>query len=261
MSAVRRLAEMTTVDAAEILQASGIAVIAVGATEQHGPHLALQTDARIAAEFAELLVGELGDLAVLCPPLPYGVSDHHLRFAGTISLSSDTFVALLMDVLRSLHAHGVRRVVIVNGHGGNIASLAEVSLRARTELRLPVASMMWARLAPDVVDAGSLGPERGHACESETSLALVLAPDIVRPERIPDPEFVTSFPAAARPPLGYVDIAADFADLTTNGVWGRPKAASREFGERILETAMARAVAFCRDFVDWQPSDQPEHRD
>lgn len=255
MSDALRLSELTTVEAAIAIQRCGIAILPVGAIEQHGPHLELQTDARIAAEFAERLAQELGDFALLCPALPYGISDHHQRFAGTVSLRASTFIDMLMDVLGSLKGHGIERVVIVNGHGGNMAALSILSSRARTELGLPVASMMWARLASEVTAEGAAGVERGHACESETSLALALAPGIVRTDLLPEPTFLDAVPRAARPPGALVDLAVDFADLTANGVWGRPGASTEEFGERILRTALTRAIRFCTEFGAWSPID------
>lgn len=250
MNPVVRLADLSTDEAATALVRAGVVLVPVGAIEQHGPHLSLETDARIADEFATRLAEQLGDAAVLCPLVPYGVSDHHRNFPGTVMVRASTFIDLLMDVLASLQRHGVTRVVFVNGHGGNGPALTIVSSRARTELDLPVASMMWARLASDTIAAGAAGEERGHACESETSLALVLAPDLVRTELLPEPGFRDVVPVLARPPRGYVDMSVDFGDLTSNGVWGRPRASSVEFGERILHTALERAVAFCREFAD-----------
>lgn len=254
MSGIVRLAELTTVEAAAAIARASVVLLPVGAVEQHGPHLSLETDARVAESFAERLAAELGSDAVLCPLVPYGVSDHHRSFAGTISLRASTFIDVVMDVLASLSLHGVERVVIVNGHGGNGPALSIISSRARTELGLAVASMMWARLASDTIAAGAAGDERGHGCESETSIAMVLAPDIVREHLLPDPEFRDVVPELARPPKGFVDLAVDFGDLTVNGVWGRPKAASTEFGERILATALGRATAFCRSFSEPPPA-------
>lgn len=246
---VVRLAELSTVEARDRLTRAGVAIVPVGAIEQHGPHLALETDARIADEFAARLAHELGDRAVLCPLIPYGISDHHQDFAGTITVRATTFIELVLDVVTSLRRNGLERVVIVNGHGGNMPALNIVSSRARTELGLPVATLMWARLASDVIADGAAGAERGHACESETSLAMALAPPLLRSDDLPEPEFLDLVPPDARPPRGFVDLSVAFGDLTANGVWGRPRASSPEFGERILSAALERAVRFTREFM------------
>src|SRR5205809_4622246 len=99
-------------------------VLPLGATEQHGTHLPVSVDTvvceRIATEAADLADG--GPFLV-APALPYGVSDHHLAFPGTLSLRSATFLAVLSDLLRSLSAWGARSVFAVNGHGGNDAAM------------------------------------------------------------------------------------------------------------------------------------------
>lgn len=243
-----RLAELTTDDASAAQQAAEVAILPVGAVEQHGPHLAVLTDARIAESFAARLAGELGADALLCPLQPYGLSEHHERFAGTLTLTPPTFVTVMLDLVASLKAQGFTKVVIVNGHGGNIDALSLVARRARSELGVLVASMMWAKLARDVCAAEASGPAYGHACELETSLAMVLAPEVVRPDRIRAPaERPQVDPLSA--PRGYVDIAIRFDELATDGVYGDPTNASRELGEQILTVALDRAVTFTRRFA------------
>src|SRR5262245_28053786 len=101
-----------------------LVLLAIGATEQHGPHLATGTDALIAATTCERAADAAADRArrplVVVPALPYGASDHHLPFGGTLSLAPETLLAVLGDLARSLAAQGGRRLVLVNGHGGNI---------------------------------------------------------------------------------------------------------------------------------------------
>lgn len=243
-----RLAELTTVDAEAAQGAARVAILPVGAVEQHGPHLALLTDARIAEAFADRLAGELGPAALLCPLIPYGLSEHHERFAGTITLTPPTFIAVMLDLIASLETQGFTKVIIVNGHGGNIEALTLVARRARSELGVLVGSMMWAILARDVCAEEASGTAYGHACELETSLAMVLAPELVKPERIAPP--------APRPagntmsgPRGYVDTAIRFDELTPDGVYGDPTKASPETGQRILATALQRAVDFAQQFI------------
>ncbi|NED96771.1 creatininase family protein [Phytoactinopolyspora alkaliphila] len=243
-----RLADLTTEDAQAAQRAAKVAVLPVGAVEQHGPHLTVLTDARIAEAFADRLGASLGGDAVVCPLLPYGLSEHHERFAGTLTLTPTTFIAVMLDLVATLKAQGFTRVVIVNGHGGNMEALTLVARRARSELDVLVASMMWAKLARDVCAEEAAGSAYGHACELETSLAMVLAPELVKAGRV-RPAGVRSDPHPLSAPHGYVDIAVRFDELTTDGVYGDPTKASREVGERILAAALERAVTFTRHFI------------
>lgn len=245
---VNRLVDMTTVDADVAVREARLAILPVGAIEQHGPHLALQTDARIAEAFASRLAAELGPVALLCPLVPYGISEHHARFAGTITVSPTTYMALLLDLVASLASQGLDRVVIVNGHGGNIEALSLVARQARSQMGVRVASMMWAKLAGDVCAEAASGSAYGHACETETSLAMALAPELVRTDRIAPPAPRPQLEPHSAPPRALVDVAVRFDELTTDGVYGDPTHASLELGERILSTALRRATEFCREF-------------
>jgi creatinine amidohydrolase len=249
MSAYHRLAALTTQQARGAQAQAHVAILPVGAIEQHGPHLSVATDARIAEEFAARLADALGRDALLCPLVPYGLSEHHEAFAGTVTLSPPAFISLMLDLVASLHRQGLPRVIIVNGHGGNIDALNLVVRRARTEVGVPVASVMWARLARDVCAEAAAGDAYGHACELETSVAMVLAPDCVRPERIRAPEPRPAAEPLSAPPAAYVDVAASFDELTTDGVYGDPTQASRELGERIVAVALERATAFATRFM------------
>lgn len=258
MSAIR-IADQTTEQTAEVMTRAKVAILPVGAVEQHGPHLSLLTDATIAEAFAESLADRLDEQAILFPLQPYGISEHHENFAGTVTLSPMTFIAVMVDLAASLKSQGFTRIVFVNGHGGNIDALSIASRRVRSELGVLAASVMWARLARDLCAELASGPRYGHACELETSVAMFLAPQLVHAERIQRPgqhREVDSLSA----PHGFVDVAPRFDDLTTDGVYGDPTAATADLGEQIVARALERAEAFCRRFIrdDWPHSGQYE---
>ena len=110
---------MTWRDAKAAFATARVAIVPVGSTEQHGPHLTLDTDSAIAEAFARKIGEALGDAAILCPTINLGMSEHHLAFAGTLTLRAPTLLGLIADVVESLAHHGLRRVLLVNGHGGN----------------------------------------------------------------------------------------------------------------------------------------------
>lgn len=175
-----RWAECTREELRAVLP-DGIVVLPIGATEQHGPHLATGTDALLSGtvtERAAMVASATSarDL-VLAPCLAFGASDHHLAFGGTLSLSSETMTAVLGDLGRSVVADGGRRLVIVNGHGGNrgVCHAAAAALSARHGLVVAIVHY-WELLAAP----GDGTPVPGHAGEFETSMVLAVRPELVR---------------------------------------------------------------------------------
>jgi creatinine amidohydrolase len=216
---VRHLAELTRGDARAAAHDGGIAVVAIGATEQHGDHLPLGTDFLLVdAVLDRALAGLDRDATtwVRLPTLPFGHSPHHL-FSAAISLGPATLSALLADVLLSLAETGFDRIVIVNGHGGN-DELVRLAVKAHT-LRTPgaaAAACSYWTLTADT-DPQALGAERsertpGHAGWFETSLLLATHPDLVADERPYEP---------ADPPALFEH--APFPTLTVerHGEWAR----------------------------------------
>lgn len=247
---MNELQKMTWKDAREVLGSARLGVIPTGSCEQHGPHMSLSTDIEIAGEFARRLTEDLGDLAFLCPGVPYGLSEHHMAFAGTITLRPDTFVALLSDLLESLRHWNIRRALFVNGHGGNIDALKIVARKARRDAGMVVGSVMWSQLAADAI-AERVGSQRyGHACEVETSVALVLAPECVFEDRIEEPQPVGPDDPLTDPPRAVADLPIGFAEWTRNGSLGDPRLSSEELGRGVVEVAYQRTLVFARQLAD-----------
>ncbi|CAN5747855.1 creatininase family protein [soil metagenome] len=250
------LAAMTWGDAEAAFSAAALAILPVGSIEQHGPHLALETDSAIAGGLAERLAGELGQEAILCPRLDYGLSEHHLSFAGTITLRPETYTRLILEIVESLAHHGLRRVLVINGHGGNIDALRLVSRIARRDLGCLVASIMWARIGSDEIAARVKSPGYGHACESETSVALAVAPSVVYPERIGSPGERHSVDPLTDPPGGTVDQTVLLHEWSEDGALGDPRLANEEDGRAIADVVAARSLEFARRFAR-QPLPEP----
>lgn len=245
------LSRLTSEEAAAALTRARLAVLPVGATEQHGRHMELCTDIAIAEAFARRLAADLGDEAVLCPPFAYGLSEHHMRFAGTLTLRPATFLAVLGDIVESLAAHGIRRVLVVNGHGGNIDAVKLAARQARRDQDVLVAHLCWARLAADVIRA-EMGdePRHNHACQIETSIAMALVPEILRPDRITGPAPVSPRDPYTEPHGGMVDLPIWFHEWTADGALADPRDSSVELGARIVATVHERSLDFARRFAD-----------
>lgn len=244
------LARMTSPEAGGALAAAEVALIPVGATEQHGPNLSLEADTAIAHQLALRIAAALFPRAVVTPPLPFGVSHHHMHFPGTITLSPDTFQAVVLDVVRSLRQHGVPRVFIIDGHAGNQGALDVLMTKLRFEERVPAAYLFYFTLADDVIREGIQSARWGHACELETSMGLTLQPDIVRREALAA--------GAVRPPaLPFANaweplrlgVPLWFDEMTDNGALGDARQASVEFGETVTATVVERAVTFLERFI------------
>ncbi len=172
---------------AEIDGGRGTVVMAFGATEQHGPHMPLATDALLGDHLARLVADRLD--AFLAPTVRVGCSQHHLAFPGTLSISEETFHALVGDLVLSLATGGFERVVLLPTHGGNFGPLASaieklgpapgIEVRALTDLG---ALMAIARVGAEEHGV-PLGDGGIHAGEWETSMLLAVNPELVHLER------------------------------------------------------------------------------
>jgi creatinine amidohydrolase len=244
------LATLTWRDAEAALGKAELAILPTGSIEQHGPHMALETDIAVASGLAQRLADGLGDLAVLCPRLDYGLSEHHMRFPGTLTLRPDTFIDVVLEIVESLAHWEVRRVLVVNGHGGNIDALRLVSRIALRDHGSLVASLMWAQLGSDEIASRVTSPIYGHACEVETSVAMELAPHVVYEDRITAPVGRTAVDPLTDPPGARVDQAILMDEWTEDGALGDPRLADRDDGKAITDIVLSRALEFAHRFAE-----------
>ena len=253
------LAELTWPEAELALQQAKVAILPVGSIEQHGPHLPLDTDAAVAEAFATKLADALGDQAVLAPPVRYGLSEHHLAFAGTVTVGVNAYLAMLGDVVAGLGRLGLRRILIVNGHAGNIDALRLVGRQARQQ-GLLVAHLMWLQLARDEIRTWARSERFGHACEIETSIAMALLPGRVRMDALPEPAELPSFEPLSDPPAPMVDEPIRTHEWTRSGALGDPRLASVEAGRAIVDVVHRRSVEFAQRFAERAVADDPLER-
>jgi creatinine amidohydrolase len=232
------LAALTSPAAAEVGRDPGAcAIVPLGSIEQHGPHLPISTDFVLGRFLAEAVAHGVREPVVVTPPLPGGLSDHHLAFPGTVTLSRELFGGLITAYVDALERIGIQRVGLVSGHGGNFAFIGELAgddprLTAYDDLLRFVDVMM------DAGRAAGLDPPQTdfHAGVLETSLALHL----FEPERIGAHADVEGY-VAAEP--GWLDrMSADgIHALSTTGVLGRTHGATVEAG-RVIADALAGEV-------------------
>jgi len=175
---VYELSDMSWLDAEERFKKTQLAIVPTGAVEQHGLHLGIGTDWVLAWEIARR-VGEKTDALVL-PIMPYGVSGHHSDFPGVMTLKAETFKEVVYEILACLNRYGVRRVVFINGHGGNLGALSEAAKKAREELGMLCSICMWWDVLANNPVLGQ--PAETHAGYAETSLMLATRSQAVKME-------------------------------------------------------------------------------
>jgi len=222
------LAGMTRIDAAEAIEAADAALLPLGSTEQHGPHLPVATDALRAEHLTAELVGaadEHGLQFLRLPTLPYGYSEHHMPFAGTITLAADTYTDVLIGIGASLAEHGCDRLAMVNCHGGNREPMKLAADRLSRDHGLSVHPIHWTDHAREYLEA-AFGEGWGHAGDHETSAIEHYRPDLVdETERRPQE-------AAGRPETAAYTY---FDEVTEAGGLGDPTEADPEEMAEIIE--------------------------
>ncbi len=243
------LADLTTEEAREAWPGVRAGVVAIGSNEQHGPNLAMRCDTAVAVSLATELARRFAPRVVLLPPVPYGVSDHHMAFTGTMTLRVETLDAIVCDLASSLSRHGVRSLVVVNGHGGNVGPLAATAAKLRAQ-NFRMATLAWFHLAADEAKKTARHPLYNHACEVETSIALAVAPEIVRKDKLA-PGKVKPLPYPHTEPMTplRVEVPYRFDELTENGALGDARLATVEDGRRIVGATLDRASAFLEAFL------------
>jgi len=225
-------------------------VLPIAAVEQHGRHLPVFTDSMLLQEVVRRADESLRDRAVWAPLLWLGNSHHHLEFAGTLSAAPRTYLDLLGDLIDNLVSHGFRRIVLLNGHGGNIVPgqqaifEARQRMRARQDLLLLAATYWLLGGKPDLVDSSIAQDRMGHACEWETSMILHLAPHLVGDlTRVEPVAFGKPFEPAAR---GWIT-----QERSALGHIGDPRRATAEKGETLLRIFAQDVVNFLERVIAW----------
>ncbi|MFW5655611.1 MAG: creatininase family protein [Roseicyclus sp.] len=251
---------MTTRDFAEGATEDWIAVLPIAAIEQHGPHLPVGVDALIAQEMVRRCAAALPEdvPATFLPVQEVCKSNEHIDFPGTLTLDWETAIRSWLSIGHSVARAGLRKLVIVTSHGGNVAPMEIVARELRQTHAMAVATTSWGRLSPEPVHSYPEGPMVDiHGGLSETSLMLAIRPDLVRMERAEDfPSAQTALrQGSAR--LGFHMAEANLGwlaqDLNPAGTVGDASAARADLGEAAITAQVEGFVALMRDMTRHAP--------
>jgi creatinine amidohydrolase len=236
-----KLMELTWREVDQLDRANTLAIVPTGALEQHGFHMPLGTDAYVAEAVAQAAMDRLAgklDFVVL-PTLPLGQSPEHMEYAGTISLSAQTYLQVISDICSSLAKHGFKKIVFLNGHGGNNGMLEAASFQVRLDydVRMFVINVWSILTRPEgkaQINREARDETDLHAGEMETSMVLAIDPDLVLEAEAED-DISENY---ARGKLvtfsGPVLLGWSSLDVTPSGASGEPSKASVEKGEQLM---------------------------
>jgi creatinine amidohydrolase len=249
----RRWADMTSAMFAEADTSGWIAVLPVAAVEQHGPHLPVSTDTAIVTGVVDRVIAQLPDglPATVLPVQAIGKSNEHIASPGTLTLSWDTVIRAWIEIGESVRRAGVRKLLILNAHGGNVPLIDVVTRELRVRAGMLAVHTGWFRFAaPD----GTFDPEEAaygiHGNDLETSVMLHLAPELVRMERAEDfrsaqLDFIEEFDhLRGHGPHAFGWLAQD---LHPSGATGNAAAATADKGRIALDHAARGIVALLAD--------------
>lgn len=232
-------------------------VIPLGSCEQHGHHLPVFVDSMQVAAIAERAEAALGDRMLLLPTLWLGSSHHHKDYPGTVSVSPSLYSLMIQEIATSILDAGFRRLLFLNGHGGNkvpaAQALSELVCESDGADDAYLVLATWWELNGGALRAGMETESISHACEYETSLMLKLRPDLVKldqareaPMALDNAWFKSEGIVGSR-----VGVFRRFHRWTAAGSMGKPSAATAEKGARMLEVVSGELVRLVEDMATW----------
>jgi creatinine amidohydrolase len=245
--------ELTSANLGKVARKTPI-LLPVAATEQHGPHLPLATDRMIGEHLARRLHETIPDEVLILPIVSVGCSEHHMSFPGSLTVSHETFLKLVVEILDSVAAHGFTNLIIFNAHGGNIG-IGNVAMEifGKRHPDVNVVMMTWWTIAAEALLELTETAEGGigHACEFETSLIMHIRPDLVQMDEIrpgyPRPTFDWTQADMLRSGKARLYRAADTS--TFEGVHGDPTAASPEKGRAVEKAVLESLLTIARSLA------------
>lgn len=239
MKPVKEILTMTRDEVRDAIEQFPVAILPIGATEQHGHHLPLGVDIILAEHLARMVAAETG--ALLLPSLPFGYSWVWRDIPGTVSIQQHHVEAVLKDIAHSVARYGMKLLVVINGHDANNASLKYSSRELQDELDMPMIYLFYPNIHKIMEQCCDSPTWHGmfHADEFETSLMLAVKPELVQMDKA-----VREYPV--KPQL-YDKSTISIGKLSTSGVYGDATLATKEKGEKMLQQFIASMVQLVQE--------------
>lgn len=254
-----RLENLTSPEVKALAIDKLVVLAPLGSFEQHGAHLPLTTDTDIVTAIANAVEATLSDNILCLPCLWMGHSTHHMKFPGTLDVKQMHYIALIEDLCASVLSMGARKILLLNGHGGNDipvrTALREVKSahpnRADTHVVFASYWMLAAQSIKQIRESEMGGV--GHACEMETSIMLHLHPGKVKMPlaRRDGPQYESQYRKADMQLAKPVYMVNEFHEISESGVVGHPDMATAVKGARFFEAIVKDVTAFLKDFLAW----------
>jgi creatinine amidohydrolase len=226
-----------------------VVILNVSATEDHGPHMPLDTDTVLGMAVANGVAERLPDEVLVMPPIPYGFNEHHKDFPGVIWIQPETLIAFITDVTKSLAHHGFRRILLLNSHGSNHPVLDLAARKTVIETGVICVSASYWNLCADKINEIRASEDGGiaHACEFEAAIYMHLHPDLVDLGKAsaqvvhdPDSRFFNLDLARGG---GKAMLMRWWSEVSPDGTMGDPTVATAENGGKFLEAAIEATAA------------------
>lgn len=248
-----RWSDLTRTEFELALERDPAIILPLGSTEQHGPHLPVDTDAAIPLALAEETGAKMENVLVT-PPISFGYSPHHGGIPGTITISSETLMRLVKEVIKSIQRSGFNHVIVLNGHGGNRAPVQTAISDVCAETGFSSAFVSYWDLIISEIECARESDFGGvsHAGEMETSLQLYLRNEHLDVE---DADFIRDDKDGyVRTDLfghGQVYYPMHFDEMTETGVSGQPSLASAEKGEQLFNAGVDALIKLVDSYKEW----------
>jgi creatinine amidohydrolase len=236
------LSEMSAHQLEQIISDETIGLLIFGACENHGDHMPFGSDFIMPFELAKRVAARYGKKILIFPPIPYGVSSHHKDFFMTVSIEPDTMMNVIRNILQSLVDNNIRRILIINGHDGNIApiELASRIIKERNpSIVISCLESWWTLVGSIDKELFNAWDGLGHGGEAETSAMLAVRPDLVNMTVAPK-DVIPKLPENVR-------IYWKFNELTDTGATGAPRKATKAKGDKIINILENVLLAFIID--------------
>lgn len=252
------LSNLSWPEVRDIRDRVAVVLIPIGSNEQHGPNLSINFDITAAYEFCRRASARRYPRLLVAPPMPWGISSHHMNFPGTITLSVTTFMQVLVEVVSSLNKHGFTHFLIVNGHGGNVDAMGAATVRIKEEVNpafIGACSHFAFQDRAEVDARHGIAGHMGHACERETAVGMYMASQTVKTDTLAAGEMTDlelgSFSAQMR--RYEVTVPYRFDELTMNGALGGARNASYDYGRDLVEGSLDNFVRFIDALIENNP--------